>query len=132
MAAAGLPVASSWVTRATPSQQTMSEALSRMLVGPSPVTAVFCGNNRITVLALRELRATRTSIALLGFDDLELADLLEPGITVVAQHTGELGRIAADMLFRRLGGYHGPPERVVLPATLIPRGSAELPPAAGP
>jgi len=132
MAAAGLRVASSWVTRTAPSRQTMSEALRRMLAGSTPVTAVFCGNNRITVLALRELRTARISIALVGFDDLELADLLEPGITVVAQHTGELGRIAADMLFRRLGGYPGPPERVVLPATLVPRGSAEFPPPADP
>jgi LacI family transcriptional regulator len=128
MAAAGLPVADSWVTLASPSQQIIRKALRRMLADPSPVTAVFCGNNRVTALALRELRDARASIALVSFDDLELSDLLTPAVTVVAQNTGELGRIAADMLFRRLGGYQGRPERVELPTTLITRGSGELPP----
>jgi LacI family transcriptional regulator len=128
MAAAGLPAAESWVTLTSPGQQTIREALRRMLAGPAPVTAVFSGNNRITALALRELRDARASIAVVGFDDLELADLLAPAVTVVAQNTGELGRIAADMLFRRLGGYRGPPERAELPTTLITRGSGELPP----
>jgi LacI family transcriptional regulator len=54
--------------------------------------------------------------------------MLNPGVTVIAQSTAELGRIAAEMLFRRLGGYQGPPECVVLPTTLITRGSGELPP----
>jgi LacI family transcriptional regulator len=132
MEAAALPVAESWITMASPDPPTIRTALDRMRAGPSPVTAVFCGNNRITALVLRELRDATTRIALAGFDDLELADLLDPGVTVVAQHTGDLGRIAAEMLFRRLGGYQGPPERVELPVTLIPRGSGELPPATGP
>lgn len=129
MATAGLPIAESWVTMASPSQQSIRMALRRMFAGPSPVSAVFCGNNRITALALRELRElcdVGSQPALVGFDDLELSDLLAPAVTVVAQNTGELGRIAADMLFRRLGGYHGPPERVELPTTLITRGSGEL------
>ncbi|MBV9451113.1 MAG: substrate-binding domain-containing protein [Streptosporangiaceae bacterium] len=179
MAAAGLAVADSWITMASPSPSGVGAALDRMLtgaaaggpgqlgaaaggpgqlgaaaggpgqfgaaaggpgqfgaaaggpgqLGTAPVTAVFCGNNRVTALALRELRSARASVALVGFDDLELADLLEPGVTVVAQNTGELGRIAAEMLFRRLNGYHGPPETIELPTTLIPRGSGELPPS---
>ena len=128
MTAAGLPVSASWVTMASPSPSGIEAALRGMLTCAAPVTAVFCGNNRVTALALRELRSARSSVALVGFDDLELADLLEPGVTVVAQNTRELGRIAAEMLFRRLGGYHGPPETLELSTTLIPRGSGELPP----
>jgi LacI family transcriptional regulator len=131
MSAAGLAVADSWVTMASPDRAVISDALRRMRTGPSPVTAVFCGNNRVTALVLRELRTAglHTSVALVGFDDLELADLLAPGVTVVAQSTAAMGRQAADMLFHRLGGYQGPPERVELPTTLIVRGSGELPPA---
>src|SRR5437588_530020 len=70
--------ASAWVTMASPTSSGVKAALRRMLTGPAPVTAVFCGNNRVTVLALRELREARASVALVGFDDLELADLLEP------------------------------------------------------
>jgi LacI family transcriptional regulator len=128
MAAAGLAVAESWVTMASPDRAGVSEALRRMTGGPSPVTAVFCGNNRITALALREIRDQELRLALVGFDDLELADLLTPAVTVVAQSTAMLGRTAADLLFRRLDGYRGPPESVEIPTSLIIRGSGEIGP----
>ncbi|WP_248958231.1 LacI family DNA-binding transcriptional regulator [Sphaerisporangium perillae] len=69
------------------------------------------------------------SLAIVGFDDFQLADLLSPSITVVAQDPIRLGRTAAELLFRRLAGENGPVERIQLPTHLIPRGSGELPPA---
>lgn len=129
MSAAGLAAEGSWVSMAPPTPLSVRDALDRMLGGPAPVSAVLCGNNRITALALRELHATGSPIALVGFDDLELADLLTPAVTVVAQDTAGLGRIAAQLLFRRLDGYQGPVERVELATTLIVRGSGEVPPS---
>ena len=100
----------------------------RMLAGPSPVTALFCGNNRITVLALREIAALDARLALVGFDDFELADLLEPGVTVVEQNPAEMGRRAAELLFGRLAGTRGPAQYVELGTKLIVRGSGEISP----
>jgi len=88
-------------------------------------TAVVTGNNRITILALRALAGTKHRPALVGFDDFELADLLNPPVTVVALDPAELGRAAAELLFARLDGDREPPRRVVLPARLIARGSGE-------
>ena len=39
-------------------------------------TALFAGNNRNAVGALRALRGAERPVALVGFDDFELADLL--------------------------------------------------------
>ena len=64
--------------------------------------------------------------ALIGFDDLPLADAVEPGLTVVAQDAAELGRATAELLFARLDGDRGPTRRVEVPTTLIQRGSGEL------
>lgn len=128
MAAAGQPVDPAWVTLARPTQEAIGAALARMTAGPAPVTALFCGNNRATALALRELRTRGLGLALVGFDDFELADLVTPGTTVVAQDTAGLGQIAAELLFRRLGGDRGPAQRIELPTRLIVRGSAEFPP----
>ena len=105
--------------------------LARMTGGPAPVTALFCGNNRATALALRELRGLSEAglrLALVGFDDFELADLVTPGTTVVAQDTAGLGRIAAELLFQRLAGDRDPARRIKLPTRLIVRGSGEIPP----
>lgn len=51
--------------------------LDRMLALDDPPTAVFTGNGRLTVTTLRVLDGRR--LALVGFDDFELADLLTPG-----------------------------------------------------
>jgi LacI family transcriptional regulator len=129
MEAAGLSVDDAWVTQSAPTPPGVETALRRMLAGPAPVTAVFCGNNRISVAALRALAAMGRAMAFVGFDDFELADMLNPGVTVVAQDVARLGRLAAELLFRRLAGDRGPAERTELPARLIPRGSGEVAPA---
>nr|WP_184541299.1 LacI family DNA-binding transcriptional regulator [Streptosporangium becharense] len=119
---AGLPYDGSLVATGPAAQA--GPVLTRMLSGDDPPTAVFAGNGRITVAVLR----TGHRPALVGFDDFELADLLVPGVTVVAQDPVRLGATAAELLFRRLAGDRGTPERVELPTRLIPRGSGELPP----
>jgi LacI family transcriptional regulator len=67
-------------------------------------------------------------VALIGFDDISLADMVEPAVSVVAQDPQALGRRAAERLFQRLDGDKSPPRHDVLPVTLIARGSGELPP----
>ncbi|PWI41733.1 LacI family DNA-binding transcriptional regulator [Streptomyces sp. ICBB 8177] len=128
MASAGLPVAEGWVSMGPTSPERVCSELDRMLSGPAPVTAVFSGNNRVTVTAVRVLADRRDAVALVGFDDFELADLLRPGVTVIAQDPVRLGRTAAELLFRRLDGIAEPPRRVELPGRLIARGSGEIPP----
>ena len=69
-------------------------------------TALFCSNNLVTRRALHSLQAMGIhppdSVALVGFDDFDTADLLRPGTTVVSQPVDTLGRIAAETLFARL------------------------------
>ncbi|MFB9720708.1 LacI family DNA-binding transcriptional regulator [Planobispora longispora] len=122
MAEAGLPVDESLIEMG-PAART-GTALCAMLGASDPPTAVFTGNGRITVAVLRGGHR----LPLVGFDDFELADALTPGVTVVAQTPGGLGRTAAELLFHRLSGGSGPAERIELPTRLIARGSGELPP----
>ena len=153
MADHGLPVDESWISMGRLDQEQLRAELIRLLTGPDRVTALFTGNNRLTVAVLRELahlpgrdsgsapasrpanggRAAHPELttrpALVGFDDFELADLVVPGVTVVAQDPAGLGRMAAELLFDRLAGLSEPPRRLILPTTVIPRGSGEIRPA---
>ncbi|WP_253773553.1 LacI family DNA-binding transcriptional regulator [Goodfellowiella coeruleoviolacea] len=104
-----------------------ARALARVCGGERPATAVIAGNNRITVHVLRALAGAAARPALVGFDDFELADLVDPPVTVLAHDTAAMGRAAMELLFARLDGDSGPPRRVVLPVRLVPRGSGELP-----
>ena len=108
----------------------VAAALERLRGGARPVTALVTGNNRITVMVLRALAAGRRwRPALVGFDDLELADLLRPGVTVIEQDASGLGRSAAELLFSRIAGDRRPAQKIVLPTRLIERGSGETRPS---
>ena len=61
-------------------------------------------------------------------DDIMLADLLDPAITVIAQDPARIGRTAGELLFRRLDGDRSPTRHHVVPTRLIVRGSGEIPP----
>jgi LacI family transcriptional regulator len=100
--------------------------------GGKPLTAIFAAQNLLTVAALRVLhaRGLQHRVALLGFDEVVLADLLQPGVSVLAQHPLELGRLAAELLFARLNGDQSQVQHIVVPTTLITRGSGEIPASA--
>ncbi|MCP2261017.1 transcriptional regulator, LacI family [Streptoalloteichus tenebrarius] len=125
-ARAGLRYDDDLVVMGPPDERGVAAALRRLLSGPDPATAVVAGNNRITVHAVRALAHRPDRPALVGFDDFELADLLDPPVTVVAHDTAALGRVAAELLFGRLDGDSSPPRRVVLPVRLVARGSGEV------
>jgi LacI family transcriptional regulator len=104
-------------------------AVTSILTRPDPPTALFTSQNLVTIGSIRGLRrlGMERAIALVGFDDFPLADLVIPGITVVAQDPTAIGRTAAKILFDRLAGDTRPPAAHVLPTTLIRRGSGEIP-----
>jgi LacI family transcriptional regulator len=101
---------------------TAERFVHELLALPEPPTALFTGNNRMTVGALRVLGGKSIRFALVGFDDLELADMLAVPVTLVAYDAAELGRQAAELILRRLAGDDGLPRRVVHTTTLIARG----------
>ena len=106
----GLPADTALVrhtmTRAADAYETTRE----LLLGDDPPTAVFTSQNLITIDAVRALHdlGLARSVALVGFDDVVLGDVVEPGLTVLAQDPVGLGRTAAQLLFSRLDGDDGP------------------------
>ena len=86
------------------------------------------GNNRITEHVVRALAVRPVRPALVGFDDFELAASLVPPVTVVRADREAMGRLGAELLLRRMDGWDGDPQRMVLPTEIVPRGSGELAP----
>jgi LacI family transcriptional regulator len=106
-------------------------ATAELLAGSSPPTALFSGQNLVTIGTVRALRAAglQHRTALIGFDDFPLADLLEPGITVIAQDPAAIGKLATEILFRRINGDTSPVQEHVVPTRLIERASGAIPPS---
>jgi LacI family transcriptional regulator len=105
------------------------EIVASLLREKNPPTAFFGSNNlttRFLLQALLELGVrVPDQVALVGFDDFELAEVLQPTLTVVRQPSQELGRVAASILFDRLKRDELPlvGNRVMLPVELIVRRS---------
>ena len=106
--------------------ESANAAVSQLLELPAPQrpTAIFAANNRCTIGAMHALHGGDSEVALVGFDEFELADLL--GVTVVRTDPYRIGQVAAQLAFSRIDGDERPPQRVMLPVDLIARGSGEI------
>ncbi|MCS5718484.1 LacI family transcriptional regulator [Herbiconiux sp. CPCC 205763] len=106
-------------------------AVNELLALDDPPTAIFSAQNLITIGAITALRAQGSShrVALVGFDDVPMASLLSPAVTVVAQDPSAIGAIAARRIFERLDGESEPARDFIVPTRLIERGSGEIRPA---
>jgi LacI family transcriptional regulator len=98
--------------------------LLRMLPRP---TAIFAGNDMIAfgvLLAIREagLRCPE-DISLMGFDNLDLAEMTNPALSSVSQPGYQLGMTAAQILLDRVAGDTGPAKHCVLETALTLRES---------
>lgn len=109
-------------------QHGASVATTRLLELKDPPTALFAGNNIVALGIVAELaRSGRKDVAVVAFDDVPLAEALEPALTVVAQDPEEIGRTAAATALARLDGDRTRARTITVPTRLITRGSGELP-----
>jgi len=107
-----------------------TRAAHELLTATDPPTALFASQNLVTIGTTRALWTLdlQDRIALVGFDDFVLADILRPGVTLVSQHPAQIGRLAAQILFRRIDGDRSPTETHIIPTRLVIRGSGEISP----
>ncbi|HET7595440.1 MAG TPA: LacI family DNA-binding transcriptional regulator [Burkholderiales bacterium] len=100
-----------------------------MRASPRP-TAVICGNDILALGASAECQALGVAvpqgISITGFDDMEIASLITPGLTTVRFPTAELGVYAAQHLLHKLVG-KAVALRRELPVELIVRGTTAAP-----
>lgn len=128
LARAGIPIRDVPVLAGLHNEAAAYSAAYELLTSAQPPTAIFSSQNLVTfgvMRALKELGASR-SVALVGFDDFTLADMMDPGITVIAQYPGRIGKLAAERLLARIDGDANAPRTYVVPSELIQRGSGEI------
>lgn len=131
LAVAGLPADPQLVKTEVHSKGMAEKAVRSLLLSRTPPSALFTAQNLITIGAVRALRGLdlHHRIALFGFDDFLLSDLLDPQVAVVEQDIYRLGQTAATLLFDRQEGVRtGPGEHLRIPTQLIIRASGDIPP----
>ena len=131
MREAGAPVDERLVVALRHGTPEEAEAATRGLLALAhPPTAIFCTTGFLAEGAIRAVGPTSRSVALVGFDDFPLADLLPVPLTVVATDPERLAETATELLLERIAGSSEPAARLVLPVRLVERGSGELAPPA--
>jgi DNA-binding LacI/PurR family transcriptional regulator len=127
-----IPVSDALIRIGTPRAPVGYAAMNELLALSDPPTAVFTGNNLLTAGALRALFDVGLRVpedfAVAAFDDMEWAIFIQPALTMVAQPTYEIGRIAVELLQQRIDDPRRPPQEIILPAQVIAR-HAPLPTA---
>jgi LacI family transcriptional regulator len=118
-------------------------AIASLFASADPPDAIFTLKNSTTIHAFEALQQLKisvpASVALLGYDDFELADRVRPSISVVQQPIEDLGRTAAELLFERLRDSHisneaassNPPAQLQMKTRLIRRSSCGCSPVIG-
>jgi DNA-binding LacI/PurR family transcriptional regulator len=102
-------------------------ATAELLDTDPELDGVVAANDLMAVGALRALRAAGRrvpeDVAVVGYDDVELAALTEPALTTVHQPVSEQAATMTDLLLRRIAG-QAPADPVLLPVELVRRGSS--------
>ncbi|MEV4179341.1 substrate-binding domain-containing protein [Nonomuraea sp. NPDC049709] len=129
LADAGVPADRALVTHTEFSRAGGAEGVARLLELPEPPDAVLCANDVMAIGALdvaaqRGLRVPG-DLAVMGFDDIEAAGMVSPGLTTMANPAREIGQATAVRLLERLrGAIDEPSTELVVPARLVRRQSA--------
>ena len=98
-------------------------AVAKLSALADPPTAIFSGNARTSMPLTAALRGS--PLAVIGFGDFPMADLLTPALTIIDQNPTRMGQLAAERIYDRLEHPTGAfPLRTVLDVTLVERESA--------
>jgi LacI family transcriptional regulator len=132
MESAGLEIDPAMVRDDCLDERFVLDALTEVFANEVPPTALISTNTRLSLGVVPALHMlARMDTAFVAFGDFPMAESLSPAITVIDHSPRRLGQVAADTLLERLRGVptDAVAAPVVVPASLIPRGSGELSPS---
>ena len=114
----------------------LPKSVNSLLADPR-LQAVFAASDVVAIGAIRILRSlgrrVPQDVAVIGFDDIPWAALIEPSLSTIRQPVAELGECAVVTLIKRIGNPDMKPLHQLLPVTLVERAStAALPAKASP
>ena len=103
---AKLPINPDWIKFGNFTEKDSYIALKSLIEQDNRPDALFIANDAMTIGALRAIRELDIDIpnelAIIGFDELSLANLLQPTLTTIEQATESIGQESLRMLFDRI------------------------------
>ncbi len=104
----GIKVNRNWVLPGDFTKQAGSEACRKILRSPKRPQVIVAANDMMALGCYTELREQKLKIpgdmGVVGFDDIFISELMNPGLTTVKVHIGMVGKYAAQTLIGRIEG----------------------------
>jgi LacI family transcriptional regulator len=124
----GLPYRDEYVREGDFYFESGTAHMQEFLALPEPPTAVFAASDLMAAGAIRAIERAELDvpgdIAVVGFDDIQLAAMMQPALTTIRQDKLGLGAAAAEALLRMIERDGAPPPGVTLPVELVVRESS--------
>ncbi|MGG2972065.1 LacI family DNA-binding transcriptional regulator [Geobacillus stearothermophilus] len=99
----------------------------KLLALEKPPTAIFAANDEMAIGAVKAIRhrggRVPDDVAVVGFDDIQMASIFEPSLTTIAQPMFEIGQKAMELLLALIEGTSARRRQLVLPDRLVIRDS---------
>lgn len=107
------------------------DAMAELLDSNATFTAVFAANDLMAIGALQTLRERGIhvpgDISLIGFDNMQLSDLVSPRLSTIAHSLGVIGPETIGLIEARIADPTTPARQVLLPSSLVVRESTAPP-----
>lgn len=127
---AGLPIPGDYVIHSNFEFSGGLTAMERFLDLDVPPHAVFTANDAMAVGVYNALNQAGLrvgkDVAVVGYDDIELARYLSPPLTTIHQPKDELGKLAVETLLHRLKYPNDEPKILTLTPELVERHSVSM------
>ena len=105
------------------------EMTKELMALDSPPDGIFCANDMMALGcydALRELgHRVPDDVAVIGFDDREIAQYMHPPLSTLVLPLYEMGRTAVELLLDDAGGLHSSSSRIKVECVLVERQSTD-------
>jgi LacI family transcriptional regulator len=110
--------------------QEVENALGSLLANNNKPSAVIASADKLTTNCLRYFKSkgleVPNDIAMIGFSNLDLTDLLSPSLSVIRQPAYEIGQVAIELLIKQIENKRPTTEfeKIILPPQMIIRESS--------
>lgn len=122
---AGLQPNADWITHASYTSASSEKRMTELLQKSPDLDAIFCNSDMMAIGAMRAIQKTGRripeDIAVVGYDDVSMAQFTSPPLTTIRQNIAEIGRQLVINLVNHLET--GIINRVTMPIELIKRQS---------
>lgn len=125
---AGIPINENWIRHCHPMVEGGQATATELLKNNPEITALFCHNDLVAVGALQActelgLRVP-DDVAVIGYDDIRLAELVSPALTTLRVSRAEIGTKTMQMLLEQIEVEAAEPKEIHIKPELIVRASA--------